>query len=134
MAPTFLQIADDVPVETQLILFEISGSPPDSIMETKKNRKNRKKLENLKESNLDGENLNIFGDKVFSQKKYAIIAPLIDFDCGFRTTLFGKEGGNPAGKGALAARIEVCMYTYIWICICSCTYIYEYISIHTVGN
>ena len=120
MAPTFLSDVDDVPVETQLILLEIPLSSPEAnystMNDTNKKIKgdspvakgSKQPLKELTESGaLDEARVKLFSDKSFSKKKYAIIAPLIDFDTGFRTTFYGgKEGGLPAGKGVLAARIE----------------------------
>lgn len=122
MAPTFLNNVDDVPVETQLILLELPLTAPSDIIfnqnqndRSTNNQKQKNQIENDKdqlsyafEKELSSEiKSKLFSDKSFSQKKYAIIAPLIDFDCGFRTTFFGgKEGGSPAGRGVLAARIE----------------------------
>ena len=119
MAPTFLSDVDDVPVETQLILLEIPLSSPEANYSTNDTNKKVKgdspiakgAKQSLKESTesgtLDEARIKLFSDKSFSKKKYAIIAPLIDFDTGFRTTFYGgKEGGLPAGKGVLAARIE----------------------------
>ena len=117
MAPTFLNNVDDVPVETQLILLEIPLTAPDNINNIINIKRNDKKKDDkkgrspnklLEEEEDTADRLSkLFSDKSFSQKKYAVIAPLIDFDRGFRTTFFGgKEGGLPAGKGVLAARIE----------------------------
>jgi hypothetical protein len=123
MAPTFLSNIDDIPVETQLILMEIPSSSTETSNYGLANIANKKlkadssttkafknqpsTTEKVEESNFLEAKLKLFGDKSFSQKKYAVIAPLIDFDTGFRTTFFGgKEGGLPAGKGILAARIE----------------------------
>ena len=77
-APFFASDADAVPVETQMILIEL----------------------NRAQSGSDKEAPN------FHNKMYAVLIPLIDFDRGFRVTLFGKEGGAPAGGGILAARSE----------------------------
>lgn len=123
MAPTFLSNIDDIPVETQLILLEIPSSSPETSNYGLANIANKKQkldgpnaksfknqitaTEIIEDSEISGAKVKLFGDKSFSQKKYAVIAPLIDFDTGFRTTFFGgKEGGFPAGKGVLAARIE----------------------------
>lgn len=122
MAPNFLDDADDIPVETQLILLEIPSSSTESNYSPTSNSNRKQKsdtkagkisksqqisLDAIDASNLKGTKLQLFSDKSFSQKKYAIIAPLIDFNSGFRTTFFGgKTGGAPAGKGVIAARIE----------------------------
>lgn len=120
MAPTFLSDVDDVPVETQLILLEIPLSSPEAsystLNVTNKKAKGDSLLakspkqplqESTEVGNLEEARVKLFSDKNFSKKKYAVIAPLIDFDSGFRTTFYGgKEGGSPAGKGILAARIE----------------------------
>ena len=122
MAPNFLDDADDIPVETQLILLEIPSSSSESNYSPTSNSNRKQKSETKagkvtrnQQSNSDvidttdqkGNKLKLFSDKSFSQKKYAIIAPLIDFNSGFRTTFFGgKTGGAPAGKGIIAARIE----------------------------
>lgn len=129
MAPTFLSNIDDIPVETQLILMEIPSSSPETSnyglanivnkkqktdSPTTKTFKNQQSTTEKEEDlGFSEAKLKLFGDKSFSQKKYAVIAPLIDFDTGFRTTFFGgKEGGFPAGKGVLAARIESGRSTY----------------------
>lgn len=115
MAPTFLSDVDEVPVETQLILLEIPLSSPEANYSTMSEINKKVKGDSLKQSfkesaepgTVDEARVKLFSDKSFSKKKYAIIAPLIDFDTGFRTTFYGgKEGGLPAGKGVLAARIE----------------------------
>ena len=122
MAPTFLNNVDDVPVETQLILLELPLTAPSDIIcnqnqneRAANSQKQKNKIDNdrdqlsyaLEKESSSEIKSKLFSDKSFSQKKYAIIAPLIDFNCGFRTTLFGgKEGGSPAGRGVLAARIE----------------------------
>jgi raffinose synthase len=79
MAPSFGTTADDVPVETQLLLLELGNRA--SLMES---------------TSL----LSLFGkdSRAFARKQYAALIPLIDFDRGFRSTLFGQEGGAPAGK------------------------------------
>ena len=90
MAPSFGTSADDVPVETQLLLVEMCGGSALS-------------------SALSDIQTTIFGQdasRLFPTKQYAAIIPLIDFEKGFRSTLFGKEGGFPAGKGMLAGRME----------------------------
>ena len=95
MAPSFHQNPDTIPVETQLMLVEL-----DSISSSQPKILNAFAQVTQKTSE-------IFGIKsVFPQKHYALIAPLIDFKRGFRVTLFGKEGGQPAGNGAVAARVE----------------------------
>lgn len=122
MAPNFLDDADDIPVETQLILLEIPSSSSESNYSSTNNSNRKQKSETkagkinknqqssvdvIDASDVNGAKLKLFSDKSFSQKKYAIIAPLIDFNSGFRTTFFGgKTGGAPAGKGVIAARIE----------------------------
>lgn len=93
MAPSFHDSADTVPVETQLILIELPESIPTL------------KTPLLQLTQLTSEFFGVKQDQI-SQKKYALIAPLIDFSRGFRVTLFGKEGGSPAGNGVLAARVE----------------------------
>jgi raffinose synthase len=84
MAPTFPAGADDVPVETQLLLVEL---PPDGIAD----------------DDADGAVRSAAADR-----RYAVVLPLIDYDSGFRATLFGADGGAPAarGSGVLAARVE----------------------------
>lgn len=87
MAPSFGTSADDVPVETQLLLLEIGAGVFESDSQPM---------------------LSIFGkdSRVFARKQYAVVVPLIDFERGFRSTLFGKDGGAPAGRGVLALRME----------------------------
>ena len=135
MAPTFLNNVDDVPVETQLILLELPLTAP-SVIICNQNQNDRatNSQKQISGINNDKDQLSyafenessseikskLFGDKSFSQKKYAIIAPLIDFDCGFRTTFFGgKEGGSPAGRGVLAARIESGILLTLLCSVCS---------------
>ena len=88
MAPSFGSTGDDVPVETQLLLLEIGTGGA-----------------------TDGDSmpmLSIFGkdSRMLAKKQYAVVVPLIDYERGFRSTLFGKDGGAPAGKGRLALRME----------------------------
>jgi hypothetical protein len=73
MAPSFGVTADDVPVETQQLLLETSGM---TTMSSSNSRPDK--------------------SQVFPTKLYTVIIPLIDFDKGFRATLFGKDGGTPA--------------------------------------
>lgn len=89
MAPSFGESSNDVPVETQLMLLELPqySSTKSTIS-----------------SIITGMSSVTVEDMV--TKRYAIIAPLIDFDRSFRTTLFGREGGVPASKSLLAARCE----------------------------
>ena len=87
MAPSFGTSADDVPVETQLLLLEAGTGASDFDSQSM---------------------LSIFGkdSRMFAKKQYAVVVPLIDFERGFRSTLFGKDGGAPAGRGRLALRME----------------------------
>ncbi len=78
-APTLCTKTDDIPVETQMILAEL-------------NRGTHTEYKNE--------------DNTFSRKMYAVILPLIDYNSGFRVTLFGKEGGSLAGNDILCARAE----------------------------
>jgi hypothetical protein len=126
MAPNFLNSADDVPVETQLMLLEIDPSLPfeapasftgsglghshvhphaHSIHTVKVGVANE--LRKLKIPFVPADDSAQSSARKTAGKKYAVIAPLIDFDRGFRVTLYGgKEGGAPAGRGLLAARLE----------------------------
>jgi len=88
MAPNFCSSVHEVPVETQLLLIELPSSSSSSSSQTFD--------DSLGSNNSEG-------------KQYAVIAPLIDFESGFRVTLFGgREGGNSQqiAKGNLAARVE----------------------------
>lgn len=78
MAPSFCESVDQIPVESQLLLIEISYDDD-----------NYYHMNRMKPS-----------------RTYAVIAPLIDYSSGFRVTLFGAEGGSPAGREVLAARLE----------------------------
>ena len=157
MAPTFLNNVDDVPVETQLILLELPLTVPEiqnknqnsnsnggnnyrknsnrdsSKDKSRDNNQSNQFLPTDEEGNTVENKSKLFSDKSFVQKKYAIIAPLIDFDRGFRTTLFGgKEGGYPVGKGVLAARIESGTITYhnivmTYYCHCVCVVLFKII-------
>lgn len=87
MAPSFHSSASTIPVESQLLLIEIDSSASDAFY----------KLPSIN---------NQQNHVSFPSKKYAVIAPLIDFDTGFRVTLFGSQGGPAAADGNLAVRLE----------------------------
>lgn len=86
MAPSFHSSASTIPVETQLLLVELDSSASDAFS---------KLSSSILKTNY-----------AFPSKKYAIIAPLIDFDTGFRVTLYGSEGGPAASNNNLAIRLE----------------------------
>lgn len=98
MAPSFGSSADDVPVETQMLLLEIgkgAGGPGSTITNA---------LTSL---------TSLFGkeSQVLSNKEYALLVPLIDFGSGFRGTLFGNPAARSDlrvgdGEGWLALRME----------------------------
>jgi len=91
MAPSFHTSASTIPVETQLILVELDSSASDAFS----------KLSSMVQVATAAKNA-----YSFPSKKYAVIAPLIDFDTGFRVTLYGTEGGPAAANGNLAVRLE----------------------------
>ena len=112
MAPSFGSSADDVPVETQLFLLELkrnSRRPADAGPCWDRPGSNNVPVGNGSgpppavpdQGRKGGEQTEEEGQKV-----YVLIAPLIDYSSGFRVSLFGKEGGRPAGDGMLAARAE----------------------------
>ena len=114
MAPSFPAHTDDVPVETQLLLLEI----PATAQRQKGNRRHNTTARSLiyPDDSQGGQGLGSqsglieWEDSTITtiddhditpeeEKQYAVIAPLIDFDHGFRATLFGgKQGGAPAGR------------------------------------
>ena len=124
MAPSFPENVDEIPVETQLLLLEIPVSLPtptptpitttivknyDIIPKLEYSLLRTAALTNPFVKHLLGTDNNIEQDEQQRKqpKMYAIIAPLIDFDRGFRATLYGsKEAGSPFLRGLLSARIE----------------------------
>jgi hypothetical protein len=97
MAPDFHDSADSIPVETQSLLLEIDEF---------KRLKESLKIDRMSDNLASGLISAVSKTALHDSKMYAVIIPLIDYDRGFRVTLFGKEGGYPAGDGVLAARIE----------------------------
>jgi raffinose synthase len=91
MAPFFPENVDAVPIETQLLLLETPiGIPTTTDLQ----------VGLLRPSNAST-------NKNSPGMMYSVIMPLVDYNTGFRTTLYGwNEGGPPAGDGVLVARSE----------------------------
>jgi len=93
MAPSFPATADDVPVETQMLLLEVPRPRPRRALWGEEDHAYAQAALAMGEGGGEGAGA---GE---GEKTYALVAPLIDVDRGFRATLFGgKEGGAPAGK------------------------------------
>ena len=75
-APFFAKDADHVPIETQLILAEMDPTKTVQIADLLSLRRNNERPYRKE------------------QKIYAILMPLIDYDKGFRMTLFGGNEGR----------------------------------------
>ena len=91
MAPFFASSADYIPIETQLVLAEIDNTKP-NIGDLLRSLPNANAY---METALKAIPLSYQGGPLHAQSPvYSVVIPLIDYNNGFRTTLFGgAEGG-----------------------------------------